>query len=71
MSTPNPVTSYNFELAAAALSGSGSPSPAIVVVARDPTTTDLSGPSGNYAIGQLWYSTASQTYFGLFSSIVS
>ena len=67
MSTPNPVTSYNFELAAAALSGSGSPSPAIVVVARDPTTTDLSGPSGNYAIGQLWYSTASQTYFGLLS----
>lgn len=67
MSSPNPVTSYNFELLAAALAGSGSPSPAIVVYHRDPTTTDLSGPAGNYAIGQLWYSTLSLTYFGLLS----
>lgn len=65
MSSPNPVTSYNFELQAAALAGSGSPSPAIVVYNRNPTTTDLGGPSGNYSIGQIWYSLSSLTWWGL------
>ena len=68
MSTPNPVTSYNFSLQAAAQAGTHSPSPAIVVYNRNPTTTDLSGAAGEFVPGQLWFSTSSGNWFGLQST---
>ena len=66
MSSFLPATSYNFELQAAAFAGS-SVSGLPVTYPRNPTTLDLSGPSGGFKIGQLWYSTAAPALFVLAS----
>lgn len=67
-STFNALTCYNFAEAGAANAGLGIVPPEITFN-RNPTSTDLSGPSGSYAIGQLWFSSLTSTLFVLTSTL--